>query len=50
GKEIDGVDPLCREQYLSEAEFKELFGMSKANFATQPKWKQVSAKKSKELF
>eukprot|EP00904_Undaria_pinnatifida_P007549 jgi/Undpi1/3924/HiC_scaffold_16.g07292.m1 len=50
GKEIDGVDPLCREQYLSEKEFADVFGMSKASFATQPKWKQVSAKKSKELF
>lgn len=44
------MDPSCREQYLSDAEFKEVFGMSKAEFAGQPKWKQVSSKKAKELF
>lgn len=50
GKEVDGVDPSCREQYLDDTDFMEVFGMSKADFATQPKWKQVSAKKAKELF
>ncbi|CAM9687861.1 unnamed protein product, partial [Ectocarpus fasciculatus] len=44
------VDPSCREQYLDDKEFVEVFGMSKADFAKQPKWKQVSAKKAKELF
>ncbi|CAN0423941.1 unnamed protein product, partial [Ectocarpus sp. 12 AP-2014] len=44
------VDPSCREQYLGDEEFVEVFGMSKADFAKQPKWKQVSAKKAKELF
>ncbi|CAM9773741.1 unnamed protein product [Ectocarpus sp. 12 AP-2014] len=50
GTEVDGVDPSCREQYLGDEEFVEVFGMSKADFAKQPKWKQVSAKKAKELF
>ncbi|CAN0099992.1 unnamed protein product [Ascophyllum nodosum] len=50
GKEVEGVDPSCREQYLSDAEFVEVFGMSKAEFAKQAKWKQVAAKKAKELF
>lgn len=50
GTEVDGVDLSCREQYLDDKEFVEIFGMSKADFAKQPKWKQVSAKKTKELF
>lgn len=50
GKEMDGVDPSCREQFLSDTEFNEVFGMSKSDFAAQPKWKQVAAKKAKELF
>lgn len=44
------MDPSCREQYLDDKEFVEVFGMSKSEFASQPKWKQVSAKKAKELF
>lgn len=50
GMEIEGVDPSCRELYLSDAEFAEVFGMAKAEFSKQPKWKQVAAKKEKELF
>ncbi|CAN0502590.1 unnamed protein product [Discosporangium mesarthrocarpum] len=47
---MEGVDPSCREQYLSDEEFYEVFGMTKADFAAQPKWKQQSQKKSKGLF
>lgn len=50
GKSVDGVDPSCREQYLSDADFKTVFGMGKAEFAQEPKWKQMAAKKAKELF
>ena len=50
GKEMEGVDPSCREQYLDDKEFVEVFGMSKSEFASQPKWKQLSQKKAKELF
>eukprot|EP00752_Nemacystus_decipiens_P014256 g12677.t1 len=50
GNELQGVDPSCREQYLDDKEFVEVFGMSKSEFASQPKWKQVSQKKAKELF
>lgn len=50
GKELEGVDPSCREQYLDDKEFVEVFGMSKAAFSAQPKWKQVAARKAKELF
>lgn len=44
------MDHSCREQYLDDKEFMEVFGMSKDEFAGQPKWKQVSSKKAKELF
>ena len=50
GREVPGVDPSRREQYLDDKEFIEVFGMSKSDFASQPKWKQVWAKKVKELF
>ncbi|CAM9327892.1 unnamed protein product, partial [Choristocarpus tenellus] len=50
GREVEGVDPSCREQYLSDTEFFEVFGMSKADFLAQPKWKQQSQKKAKSLF
>lgn len=50
GKEVPGVDPSCREQFLNDEEFLEVFGMSKAEFAEQPKWRQMAAKKEKELF
>lgn len=44
------MDPSCREQYLDDKDFMEVFGMSKSDFSSQPKWKQVSQKKAKELF
>ncbi|CAM9268509.1 unnamed protein product [Phaeothamnion confervicola] len=47
---IPGVDSARRELYLSDPEFKEVFGMSKADFEALPKWKQQAAKKVKDLF
>eukprot|EP00747_Dinoflagellata_sp_TGD_P049310 gnl/TRDRNA2_/TRDRNA2_146123_c2_seq1.p1 gnl/TRDRNA2_/TRDRNA2_146123_c2~~gnl/TRDRNA2_/TRDRNA2_146123_c2_seq1.p1 ORF type:complete len:209 (+),score=46.79 gnl/TRDRNA2_/TRDRNA2_146123_c2_seq1:53-628(+) len=45
-----GVDPACRETYLSEESFFETFGVSKADFAKMPKWKRDKAKMGQGLF
>jgi hypothetical protein len=45
-----GVDPACREQYLSDDEFQKHFGVTKAAFEGQPKWKREKLKKEKGLF
>ncbi len=45
-----GVDPSKKEAYLSDAEFKTVFGMDKAEFYKQPGWKITAAKKAKDLF
>ena len=41
---------LSMQTYLSAAEFKEKFGMSKENFYKQPKWKQNKLKVALQLF
>jgi len=45
-----GVDKSCREQYLTTDEFQAKFGMTKADFAALPKWKQTNKKKALSLF
>jgi len=45
-----GVDATTREQYLSDEAFAAVFGMSKADFAKLPKWKQDKVKKEHKLF
>ena len=45
-----GVDADKREQFLSNAAFRDLFGMRKAAFAKLPKWKRDQAKKAHRLF
>ncbi|XP_057545488.1 villin-4-like [Amaranthus tricolor] len=47
---VSDVDVTKRETYLSAAEFKEKFGMSKENFYKQPKWKQNKLKVALQLF
>ena len=44
------VDPKRKEAYLSEAEFKRLFGVDKAAFNALPAWKQMEQKKRHALF
>jgi len=44
------LKPTERETYLPESVFAELFGVSKADFAKQPKWKKDNAKKKHGLF
>jgi len=46
----DSVDPLKKEEYLSDQEFVEVFDMSKEDFSTLPAWKKTNLKKSKHLF
>jgi paxillin len=45
-----GVDPACREQYLSTDEFAEHFKVTKGVFEAMPKWKKDKLKKEKGLF
>ncbi|XP_032073181.1 villin-1 [Thamnophis elegans] len=44
------IDPSRKEQYLSEEDFFQIFGMSQQDFAALPLWKQTSLKKAKGLF
>ncbi|CAK9112247.1 Costars family protein At4g33640 [Durusdinium trenchii] len=46
----EDVDPAKRELYLSESDFKSIFGMTIWDFQKLPKWKQQNAKKAKDLF
>lgn len=47
---VRGVDASCREQYLSDAAFEAVFGVSKADFEKLPKWKKDNQKKQHKLF
>ncbi|KAK6151424.1 hypothetical protein DH2020_014059 [Rehmannia glutinosa] len=47
---VADIDVTKRETYLSSAEFKEKFGMTKDNFYKLPKWKQNKLKMSLQLF
>lgn len=45
-----GVDAANLELYLDKATFEKLFGMSKEEYASIPKWKQTEKKKTSGLF
>ena len=45
-----GVDPLHREQSLSDQEFVAVFGMDKTAFGKLAGWKRTNLKKAKGLF
>ncbi|KAL4216978.1 hypothetical protein ACF0H5_023435 [Mactra antiquata] len=45
-----GVDPKCREMFLSSEDFKNTFNMSYPEFLEKPLWKQQALKKSAKLF
>ncbi|XP_004513861.1 villin-3-like [Cicer arietinum] len=49
-KNISGIDLNRREAYLSDEEFKTVFGMVKEEFYKLPRWKQDLLKKKFELF
>lgn len=45
-----GVDPSRKEDYLDDATFTSKFGVSRADFAAQPKWRRDAKKKELGLF
>ena len=45
-----GVDPRKREQYLSDADFERILGMSRAEFGALKKWRQNEIKRKANLF
>ncbi|XP_050216525.1 villin-4 [Mercurialis annua] len=47
---VSDIDVTKRETYLSSAEFKEKFGMTKDAFYKTPKWKQNKLKMALQLF
>uniref|UniRef100_A0A0A9DEA5 HP domain-containing protein n=1 Tax=Arundo donax TaxID=35708 RepID=A0A0A9DEA5_ARUDO len=47
---VTEIDVARRETYLSSAEFKEKFGMTKEAFSKLPKWKQNRLKIALQLF
>ena len=49
-KGSDGIDPERKEEYLSDEQFEEAFGIGKDKFAAMPKWKRQQKKKDVGLF
>ncbi|XP_061689947.1 advillin isoform X2 [Syngnathoides biaculeatus] len=51
GSELPGdVDPTHKERYLTDADFCDIFGITKDQFAGLPRWRQLNLKKEKGLF
>ena len=50
GKQIEGVDPDLKEEYLNDDEFDRAFGMERETFMALPVWKRRAAKKKVNLF
>jgi hypothetical protein len=46
----DGVDPLHKEQALSDADFQKYLGTTKLEFAKLPAWKAAQIKKKAKLY
>lgn len=45
-----GIDPACKERYLSNEEFGRIFGITKEEFERLPVWKRTALKKQHGLF
>ncbi|XP_067824462.1 advillin [Heptranchias perlo] len=45
-----GLDPGKKEQYLSDEDFADIFGMTRQEFYNTPGWRQVILKKQNNLF
>lgn len=45
-----GIDPACKERYLSNEEFGRIFGIPKEEFERLPVWKRTALKKQHGLF
>merc|ERR1711962_1329172 len=46
----ENVDPGKREEFLTDAEFQEVLGMDREAWSALPAWKQIAAKRAKNLF
>ncbi|XP_074524428.1 advillin [Halichoeres trimaculatus] len=46
----EGVDPTQKENYLSDSDFAEVFGITKDDFVSLPRWKQLNMKKERGMF
>ncbi|KAM9076370.1 villin-like protein isoform 5-T8 [Megaptera novaeangliae] len=46
----EGVDPAHKESYLSDSDFREIFGKSKEEFYSMAKWRQQQEKKQLGFF
>uniref|UniRef100_A0A8C2WMN9 Advillin n=1 Tax=Cyclopterus lumpus TaxID=8103 RepID=A0A8C2WMN9_CYCLU len=46
----EGVDPTQKEKHLSDSDFNHVFGITKDDFASMPRWKQLNMKKVKGMF
>ena len=46
----EDCDPATKERYLSDADFFEAFGQTKASFSALPQWKQIEMKRAASLF
>ncbi|KAG9409371.1 hypothetical protein AC1031_019625 [Aphanomyces cochlioides] len=47
---VEGIDVTRKESYLSDSDFKTVFGVTRAEFEALPKWKQQAKKKEVHLF
>jgi hypothetical protein len=45
-----GIDHLNLENYLSNADFMTVFGMTRKNFESLPAWKKKNLKSAQKLF
>ncbi|XP_070814876.1 advillin [Chaetodon trifascialis] len=46
----EGVDPSEKEKHLSDVDFSIVFGITKDDFVSLPRWKQLNMKKEKGMF
>ena len=46
----DALNPVCKELYLTEEDFKRILGIEKVAFYSMPLWKQRELKKRVGLF
>ena len=45
----EDVDPTRKEDYLSDVEFQQYFGMNRQSFRSNPTWRQLNMKKESGL-
>ena len=45
-----GVDAACKEDYVTDEDFRRAFGCTREEYGGMPGWKQKEAKKKSGLF